>query len=493
MKEATMKRFIIGLLLAAFALPVLAINRTDQFNLNYWMYKQQQALAAGDSPTFAGLTLSGLTASTVVYSNASKAITSLANGSGVLTNNGSGTLAWSLTPTLTTLNLTNTGALTSTAGNITLTTSLTAATGNEVALSLNYTANKGSGNDTGLQIVQTDTSSPGTSYLINALVATTSKFSVTNAGYLTLANSIEMTGGRSIKTDGNQELSLQSLAYSATSAISAVTVYGTHSNTSGSHTTLTASPTYNQASGTADNTDLKINRTETAIGSGTQRLISGQVGGVEKWGVDNRGGMMVGLTPDAIMQVGMVAMADAGTDERYDVNGAGGTLPIGIVGGSGPTAAGTARALVVQGTCYVAPAEDVVAVTRGHVCFVDGSDAGYVDDNAALQAAGLNIGIYLNSEAAVTFDGAADVAADGTITLDSDQTAWAVGDPVIYWDSGDTAPAELTTGGVYWIQSKAGAAVKLAATRGGAAITLTDGSGTTMYLMRLPKCIIHWN
>jgi hypothetical protein len=39
MKEATMKRFTIGLLLAALALPGLATNKTDQFNLNYWQYK----------------------------------------------------------------------------------------------------------------------------------------------------------------------------------------------------------------------------------------------------------------------------------------------------------------------------------------------------------------------------------------------------------------------------------------------------------------------
>ena len=50
-------------------------------------------------------------------------------------------------------------------------------------------------------------------------------------------------------------------------------------------------PTYNQTS-TAGATDLLINRTETAIGSGTQRLISAGTGGgsyVEKFGVDNLG------------------------------------------------------------------------------------------------------------------------------------------------------------------------------------------------------------
>lgn len=34
-----MKRLLMGLLLAALGLPVVATNKTDQFNLNYWQYK----------------------------------------------------------------------------------------------------------------------------------------------------------------------------------------------------------------------------------------------------------------------------------------------------------------------------------------------------------------------------------------------------------------------------------------------------------------------
>lgn len=89
-----MKKLLLGFLLLATLLP--ATNKTDQFNLSYWLYKptSDQALLTTSSPTFAGLTLSGLTASTVVYSNASKALTSLANGAGYLLNDGSGGLSW---------------------------------------------------------------------------------------------------------------------------------------------------------------------------------------------------------------------------------------------------------------------------------------------------------------------------------------------------------------------------------------------------------------
>ena len=49
------------------------------------------------SPTLTGLTLSGLTPSTVIYSNAARAITSLANAAGYLYNNGAGALSWAAT------------------------------------------------------------------------------------------------------------------------------------------------------------------------------------------------------------------------------------------------------------------------------------------------------------------------------------------------------------------------------------------------------------
>ena len=62
-------------------------------------------------------------------------------------------------------------------------TTLSGATGDEVAYSLNYTTNKAtSGNDTGLLINQTDTASPGTSYPLDIKVGGVSKFSVSNTG-----------------------------------------------------------------------------------------------------------------------------------------------------------------------------------------------------------------------------------------------------------------------------------------------------------------------
>lgn len=61
--------------------------------------------------------------------------------------------------------------------------------------------------------------------------------------------------------------------------------------TSGAFSGVSIQPTYNQASGNAANTDLLINRTETAVGSGTQRLIDAQVGGASRFNVTSAGGI----------------------------------------------------------------------------------------------------------------------------------------------------------------------------------------------------------
>ena len=72
----------------------------------------------------------------------------------------------------------------------------------------------------------------------------------------------------------------------------------TSTSTSGQVTAFAITPTYNQASGNAANTDLLINRTQTAVGSGTQRLIDAQVGGVSQFSVTN-GGLVSASTLDA--------------------------------------------------------------------------------------------------------------------------------------------------------------------------------------------------
>ena len=75
-----------------------------------------------------------------------------------------------------------------------------------------------------------------------------------------------------------------------TSPSTKLQISGTDTQTSGTGAVgLTITPTYNQVSATTANTDLLINRTETAVGSGAQNLIDAQVGGSSKFSVSNSG------------------------------------------------------------------------------------------------------------------------------------------------------------------------------------------------------------
>lgn len=56
---------------------------------------------------------------------------------------------------------------------------------------------------------------------------------------------------------------------------------------------LTITPTYNQT-GTAGSTDIQINRTETALGSGSHNFADFQVGGVSRFRVSNAGAVVIG-------------------------------------------------------------------------------------------------------------------------------------------------------------------------------------------------------
>lgn len=80
---------------------------------------------------------------------------------------------------------------------------------------------------------------------------------------------------------------LRTTTSAASSALA--TFRTTNTATSGTMGFVTITPTYNQSSGTAANTDLLINRTQTAVGSGAQLLIDAQVGGSSKFAVNNSG------------------------------------------------------------------------------------------------------------------------------------------------------------------------------------------------------------
>ena len=82
-----------------------------------------------------------------------------------------------------------------------------------------------------------------------------------------------------------------------------VTNGGSNTRTSGANVFFAVTPTYNQASGTAANTDLLVNRIETAIGSGLQKFIDLQKGGSSYWSVSNTGQQSWGTGLGAITHI----------------------------------------------------------------------------------------------------------------------------------------------------------------------------------------------
>lgn len=266
------------------------------------------------------------------------------------------------------------------------------------------------------------------------------------------------------------------------------------------YTAFLAAPT-NSANHTGGALNMFYANPSAVDADTTTYLFRGAVNSVDAFTVNNTGDLMsrsqrISLTADAVLQVGMVAMVDAGTDERFDVNGAGGTLALGIVtdNGLGPTVQGTAYNLAIDGKAYFLPTEDV-AITRGHVLYQDASVAGCVNDNAALQATGLNVGQALRSEAMYTICATGACVDEGTDTITlSSAPGWAVNDLVVYWNSGGSTLGGLVEGRTYYVKTIADAAVVLAETRGGAAINLTnDGTDATQYLIRLPLGVVRFN
>lgn len=72
-------------------------------------------------------------------------------------------------------------------------------------------------------------------------------------------------------------------------------------------------------SGTAGFTDLFINRTETAIGSGNQFFENFQVGGVDKWTVDHTGTVVLGTWHGSVLGVAYGGTGQTTTAGSFDV------------------------------------------------------------------------------------------------------------------------------------------------------------------------------
>jgi hypothetical protein len=148
--------------------------------------------------------------------------------------------------------------------------------------------------------------------LIDAQVGGLSQFSVNSSGHVN-AQRIYTTGfyTNGAATNGFTFIPWGGANLTTGGNNNAFTIGSANENrlTTGTHNFARITPYYNQSSGTASNTDLLINRTETAIGSGAQYLIDAQVGGVSQFSVSNTGqgyfdgNLGIGITPTSKLHV----------------------------------------------------------------------------------------------------------------------------------------------------------------------------------------------
>lgn len=165
------------------------------------------------------------------------------------------------------------------------------ATGDEIAYSFNYETNKAtSGADIGLLVNVTQTSSPGTSYFLDMRADGDSKVLIGTNGTFYLDADIQFANNSGITSrSNNNTLLIQRRSYTVADDAIQMLQGTIFSNTTGLSTGLSIIPTYNQASGDGVNTDLLINRTETAVGSGNQYFLDLQVDSSSKLAIDNNG------------------------------------------------------------------------------------------------------------------------------------------------------------------------------------------------------------
>jgi len=158
---------------------------------------------------------------------------------------------------------------------------LAEATGDEKAFSVEYEVNKAtSGNDYGIYVNMTDTSSPGSSYLIWAGVGGSYRFYV--YGY-TVASAGEFAAPKIRALSLSSTLTVQDRNFSASGyGIKAST--GSITNSSGEYSGLFVTPNINQ-SGTASYAALGVDVTETALGTGISYLLALRIGGATKFGI----------------------------------------------------------------------------------------------------------------------------------------------------------------------------------------------------------------
>lgn len=158
-------------------------------------------------------------------------------------------------------------------------------------LTITQTWNNAAVDFTGLLMTVTDTASTSTSYLMIIRNGASDRLTLSKQGTLQVLGTGAIRAAHFSSGGSNTALSILTQNMNSTVTQALTLCNGTYSGANVSQTVVAITPTYNQT-GTAGSTDLKIIRTETALGSGTHKLIdcySGATGTTNVFYVNNDG------------------------------------------------------------------------------------------------------------------------------------------------------------------------------------------------------------
>lgn len=235
-------------------------------------------------------------------------------------------------------------------GVVTFTPTLTGS-GSAQAMSLGPTINMSGSADYTVEFINvTETATgSGAHLLVDYRVAGISKYSISTLGNVVNAGTINTTGNilapavqnssstnnalvsfnttgvvasRSV-ADANPAFTASILSATSTAPVISMTNTA-NTATAGTIRILSITPSYNQASGNAANTDIFLNRTQTLVGSGTQLLMDLQVGGVSQFNVTNGGAgtFTAGVTGTTWTGAGAIQSATTATNANFWVRAA---------------------------------------------------------------------------------------------------------------------------------------------------------------------------
>lgn len=209
----------------------------------------------------------------------------------------------------------------------------------ETAWALSFTSNSTSGADKGLTINQTGTATAGQVRVFELFSNSVSKFYVTNTGLVSSEGAIYATGcniapnGLFSSQGNNQVFTLQHRDFSTANLTGISSCTGTYSAASGTGGCFAFKPILNMT-GSANHTDLLINRTETSLGSGAHKFFDLQVSGASKFSIRNDG-LVIADAPVRMKSYTVATLPTGTTGDRAIVTDATAPAFLGALTGGG--------------------------------------------------------------------------------------------------------------------------------------------------------------